>query len=141
VARHMELEEQQLVIKWRSLGELREKLRTILGELEAETTPKPSISEAIPKEIQELGLNTFSAAMLAVLHESHPGEAKAVDAARLAQELKDRFPLLFSKKSLGEIAHGTIFPGQKMARRGLIGMKKVPNPQSPDHTYRLYWGK
>jgi hypothetical protein len=137
----MELEEQQLVIKWRSLAELKEKMRALLGELEGEFTTRSPISEVIPTEIEQLGLNTFSAAMLAVLKELHKSEANAVDARKLAGEMKERFPLFFSKKSLGEIAHGTIFPGQKMARSGLIGMKKTASPHFPNQIQRVYWSK
>ena len=143
----MEFEEQQLVIKWRSLGELKEKLRVILGELETGTGRRnsessPSLqhySEGIPDEVRKLGLNTFSAAMLAVLRDRHRGRSSAVDAKSLAQEMKQRYPLLFAKKDPGEVAHGTIFPGQKMAESGLIKIEKVPDANIPGQTRRLYW--
>ncbi len=143
----MELEEQQLVIKWRSLNELKEKLRGVLGELEAATgqrasgysPPLQSHSESIPPEVRKLGLNTFSAAMLAVLRDGHQRKPNAIDAKGLAQEMKQRYSLLFAKKDPGQVAHGTIFPGKKMADSGLIKMEKVPDPTIPGHQYRLYW--
>ena len=115
----MELEEQQLVIKWRSLGELKEKLRTILGELEIGTREKASqdIShsfsstfspgEPVPDEIKKVGLNKFGAAMLESLRHGHHGRSAAIDARRLAIEMKQRYPALFGRKDLGKIAHGT----------------------------------
>lgn len=141
----MDLEEQQLVIKWRSLGELKEKLKAILGELEsnlghtgsARSPPLQSYSEVIPEEVRKLGLNTFSAAMLSVLREAHSGKSNAIDAKGLAKEMKQQYPLLFAKKDLGEIAHGTIFPGQKMSESGLIKMDRVED--SEGNSRRLYW--
>jgi len=145
----MEFEEQQLVIKWRSVNELKEKLRTILGELDTATgqrasgqsSPLQSYSESIPPEVRKLGLNTFSAAMLAVLRDEHRGRPNAIDAKTLAQEMKQRYPLLFAKKDPGEVAHGTIFPGKKMADSGLIKMEKVPDTTIPGHQYRVYWSE
>ena len=146
---YMDLEEQQLVIKWRNLGELREKLRAILGELESNIPSKtptyPTVtttsSEAIPEEVRKLGLNTFSAAMIAVLREAHQGKSNSVDAKSLAKEMKQRYPLLLAKKDLGEIAHGTIFPGKKLADAGLIRMEKTQDPRFPGQYYRLYWSE
>ena len=146
---YMDLEEQQLVIKWRNLGELREKLRAILGELESNIPSKtptyPTVtttsSEAIPEEVRKLGLNTFSAAMIAVLREAHQGKSNSVDAKSLAKEMKQRYPLLLAKKDLGEIAHGTIFPGKKLADAGLIRMEKTQDPRFPGQHYRLYWSE
>ena len=144
----MDLEEQQLVIKWRSLNELRDKLRAILGELDSNlavksappSVPLQSYSEIIPEEVRKLGLSTFSAAMLSVLRENHVGKQNAIDAKGLAKEMKQRYPLLLSKKDLGNVAHGTIFPGQKMAESGLIKMEKVQDFQSGQHS-RLYWSE
>jgi hypothetical protein len=144
----MDLEEQQLVIKWRSLNELKEKLRAVLGELEsntgsktsAQSPPLQSYSEAIPDEIRKLGLNTFSSAMLSTLRETHVGRPNAIDAKNLAKEMKQRYPLLLAKKALGEIAHGTIFPGQKMFESGLIRMDKLADAES-GHLHRLYWSE
>src|SRR2546428_12974821 len=146
---YMDLEEQQIVIKWRNLGELREKLRAILGELESNIPSKPptyptvttTSSEAIPEEVRKLGLNTFSAAMIAVLREAHQGKSNSVDAKSLAKEMKQRYPLLLTKKDLGEIAHGTIFPGKKLADAGLIRMEKTQDPRFPGQHYRLYWSE
>ena len=145
----MELEEQQLVIKWRSLNELRDKLRAMLGELEsnlgakysAHSPPLQNYTETIPDEVRKLGLNTFSAAMLSTLRETHVGRSNATNAKNLAKEMKHRFPLLLSKRDLGEIAHGTIFPGQRMAQSGLIRMEKVQDPQDPGHYSRVYWSE
>ncbi|SRR5437867_1894424 len=145
----MDLEEQQLIIKWRSLNELRDKLRAILGELESNLSvkasprslPLQSYTETIPEEVRKLGLNTFSAAMLSVLRETHVGRQNATDAKGLAREMKQRYPLLLSKKDFGEIAHGTIFPGQKMAESGLIRMEKVKDSQYPGQHSRLYWSE
>ena len=141
----MDLEEQQLVIKWRSLSELKDKLKAVLGDLESNfgqksssySPPLQSYSEAVPEEVRKLGLNTFSAAMLNILREAHIGKSNAVDAKSLAKEMKERYPLLLAKKELGEIAHGTIFPGKKMSDSGLIKMDKVQD--SEGHSYRLYW--
>ncbi len=143
---YMDLEEQQFVIKWRSLNELKEKMRAILGELESNigqkgssySPPLQTYSEAIPEEVRKLGLGTFSAAMLSVLREIHLGKSNAIDAKSLAKEMKQRYPLLLAKKDLGEIAHGTIFPGQKMSESGLIKMDKLRDPES-GHSHRLYW--
>ena len=136
----MDLEEQQLVIKWRSLGELREKLKSILGDLEANASvTKAESSEKVPKEVEELGLNGFSAIMLTALRESHLGKDKAVSASQLATEMKKRYPIFFSKKDLGEIAHGTIFPGKQMTEAGYIKMALTSDPESPDYSYRVYW--
>ena len=142
----MELEEQQIVIKWRSLSELKEKLRSILGELESSTesknvvySPPAMTSEAVPDEVRKLGLNAFSAAMLAVLRDSHRGKSNAVAATDLAQEMKQRYPLLLRKKDLGQIAHGTIFPGKKLADSGLIRMDKAEYKDYPGQHYRIYW--
>ena len=145
----MDLEEQQLVIKWRSMSELKEKLHAVLADLEASagqfvsdhSPPSQSRSESIPPEVRKLGLNTFSAAMLAVLREEHRGRSNATDAKTLAQEMKQRYSLLFAKKDPGEVAHGTIFPGKKMAESGLIKMEKVPDPTIPGHQYRVYWSE
>src|SRR5712692_245351 len=144
----MDLEEQQLIIKWRSLNELKEKLRAILGELESNLSQKVSTyspplqtySEAIPEEVRKLGLKTFSAAMLSVLRETHAGRPNAINAKNLAKEMKQRYPLLLAKKDLGEIAHGTIFPGQKMFESGLIKMDKLADAES-GHLHRLYWSE
>jgi len=147
----MDLEEQQLVIKWRSLAELKEKLRTILGELEIGTTGKVSQDvsatfsstfspgEPVPDEIRKVGLNKFSAAMVESLRHGHRGRSAAIDARRLAIEMKQRYPALFGRKDLGKIAHGTIFPGKKLAEAGLIRMEKVHGDEFPGQTYRLYW--
>lgn len=143
----MDLEEQQLVIKWRSLGELREKLRSILGELESPTdsksptiSPNPVVgSEGIPEEVRKLGLSEFSAAMLAVIRDSHRGRANAVAATDLAQEMKDRYPQLLRRKDPSQVAHGTIFPGKKLADSGLIHMTKMEYKEYPGQYYRLYW--
>ncbi len=141
----MELEEQQIVIKWRSLGELKEKLRSILGELESSTEgknavePPPATSEIVADEVRKLGLGEFSEAMLAVLRDSHRGRSKAVAATDLAQEMKQRYPSLLRRKDLGQIAHGTIFPGKKLADSGLIHMDKVEYKEYPGQYYRRYW--
>ena len=144
----MELEEQQIVIKWRSLGELKEKLRSILGELESSTesknvsySPPPATSEIDTDEVRKLGLGDFSAAMLAVLRDSHRGISKAVAATDLAQEMKQRFPQLLRKKDPGQIAHGTIFPGKKLVDSGLIRMDKVEYADYPGQYYRRYWSE
>jgi hypothetical protein len=143
----LELEEQQLVIRWRNVNELKDKLHAVLDDLESATgqrafansPPLQSHSESIPPEVRKLGLNTFSAAMLAVIREEHRGRPNATDAKTLAQEMKQRYPLLFAKKDPGEVAHGTIFPGKKMAESGLIKMEKIPDPTIPGHQYRVYW--
>jgi hypothetical protein len=142
----MELEEQQIVIKWRSLGELKEKLRSILGELESTTesknatySPPPVATEISTDEVRKLGLSDFSAAMLTVLRDSHRGRSKAVAATDLAQEMKQRYPQLLRKKDLGQIAHGTIFPGKKLADSGLIHMDKAEYKEFPGQFYRRYW--
>jgi hypothetical protein len=142
----MELEEQQIVVKWRSLSELKEKLRSILGELESSTeskkvtySPPTMTSEAVPDEVRKLGLSAFSAAMLAVLRESHRGKPNAIAATDLAREMKHRYPLLLGKKDPAQIAHGTIFPGKKMADSGLIQMDKVEYDDYPGQYYRIYW--
>ena len=145
----MELEEQQLVIRWRNVNELKEKLHAVLEDLESATgqrtsahsPPLQSHFEGIPPEVRKLGLNTFSAAMLAVLREEHRGRANATDAKTLAQEMKQRYPLLFAKKDPGQVAHGTIFPGKKMAESGLIKIEKVPDPTIPGYHYRVYWSE
>lgn len=146
---YMELEEQQLVIKWRSLNELKDKLRAVLVDLESSLGAKSSqhyqslqsYAEKIPEEVRKLGLSTFSAAMLSVLRETHVGKQNAIDARGLAREMKLRYPLLLSKKDFGAIAHGTIFPGQKMAESGLIRMERIRDSQNPSQQSRLYWSE
>ena len=143
----MELEEQQIVINWRSLGELKEKLRTILGELESPTESKVLVKDpaptsgfgGVPEEVRKLGLSEFSAAMLAVIRESHRGRSNAVAATELAQEMKTRYPLLLRRKDPAQIAHGTIFPGKKLADSGLIHMNKLEDQDYPGYYYRIYW--
>jgi hypothetical protein len=144
----MELEEQQIVIKWRSLGELKEKLRSILGELESSTetknvvySPPAASSEIVSDEVRKLGLGEFSEAMLAVLRDSHRGRSKAVAATDLAQEMRQMYPSLLRRKDLGQIAHGTIFPGKKMADSGLIRMEKEEDKEYPGSFYRVYWSE
>ena len=101
--------------------------------------PLQSYSEIIPDEVQKLGLNRFSAAMLNVLRENHAGRTNAIDAKGLAKEMKQRYSLFLGKKELGAIAHGTIFPGQKMSESGLIKMEKVRDQEGYSH--RLYWSE
>ena len=144
----MELEEQQIVIKWRSLSELKDKLRSILGELESGTeskipiySPPTTTSEVVPDEVRKLGLSEFSAAMLAVLKDSHRGKSNAIAATDLAREMKQRYPLLLRRKDPAQIAHGTIFPGKKLADSGLIRMEKVEYKEYPGSFYRVYWSE
>jgi hypothetical protein len=147
----MALEEQQIVIKWRSLSELKEKLKSMLGELDPSALPpdaqagvSSSVSasgETIPDEVRKLDLSPFSEAMLTVLKDGHRGRSNAVDARSLAKEMKARYPRLFSRKEIGAIAHGTIFPGGKLAKDKLIRMEKMEDSQDPPQKYRLYWSE
>jgi hypothetical protein len=129
-----------LTIRARNLSDLKQKLISHLAELgvtieeeEAEREVEVEFPDEIKRIYPDYEDNPHSAAMLTVLYENHRGRANQVSSWELAEEMKERFPELFRRKSIKKISWGNIFAGTRLEKSGLIHIER------DEEDRRTYW--